>query len=56
MIKFKEFLFERIMKSGEKWFVTTSSGDRVLGSHRSKQKALNQLAAIEISKKKRQKS
>jgi hypothetical protein len=53
MITFKEFLTEKIMKSGKNWVVTSSSGDKVLGKHKSKKKALAQLAAVEISKKQR---
>lgn len=46
-------LIEKIMKSGENFVVTDSSGKKILGKHKSKKKAAAQLAAIEISKKKR---
>lgn len=42
-----------IKKSGNKYIVTDSSGEQILGSHESKAKALRQLRAIEISKAKR---
>ena len=43
---------ERIVKQGDVYAVKTSAGDRTLGTHPSKKAALQQLAAIEISKKK----
>jgi hypothetical protein len=52
MIKFKTLL-EKIIKRGNKYMVMSSSGDKVLGTHPTKQKALKQLAAVEISKKSR---
>lgn len=53
MMNLREFLTEKIMKSGKNWVVTSSSGNKVLGKHKSKKKALAQLAAVEISKKQR---
>jgi len=41
---------------GAKWYVLDSSGKKVLGKHPSKDKAVAQLQAIEISKKKHQES
>lgn len=45
-----EMLAEKILKRGSKWVVTDKSGKKVLGTHPSKEKALKQLRAIEISK------
>jgi hypothetical protein len=45
-------LVEMIRKVGNKYKVLDSSGEKVLGTHQIKQKALKELAAIEISKKK----
>ena len=42
--------------SGNKWYVLDSSGKEVLGTHSSKEKAVAQLQAIEISKKERNES
>lgn len=42
-----------IKKRGKNWVVTDSSGKKILGNHPSKQKALKQLAAVEIGKKKK---
>lgn len=42
-----------IVKHGNKWQVKDSSGKKILGTHETKQEAIDQLAAIEISKKKR---
>lgn len=42
-----------IKKSGKGYKVTDSTGKKTLGTHSSKDKALKQLAAIEISKKKK---
>jgi hypothetical protein len=42
-----------IVKRGNKWEVRDSSGEKLLGTHYSKEEAVDQLAAIEISKKKR---
>ena len=44
-----------IRKRGNKWVVTPKSGGKVLGTHSSKEKAIAQLRAIEISKKRRKK-
>ena len=41
-----------IKKIGDKYKVTTSSGDKTLGTHSTKKAALAQLAAVEISKAK----
>jgi predicted methyltransferase len=41
---------EMIKKRGNKWVVTDKSGKKVLGTHPSREKALKQLQAIEISK------
>jgi hypothetical protein len=46
-------LLEKILKKGNEFLVTDSSGKKVLGKHKSKKKALAQLAAVEISKMKR---
>lgn len=51
MKSFNRFLNEGIKKRGDKFVVTDSSGDKVLGTHGSRKKALKQLAAVEISKK-----
>ena len=42
-----------IVKRGDKWQVRDSSGKKVLGTHDTKQEAVKQLAAVEISKKER---
>ena len=44
---------DMIKKSGSKYKVMDSSGKKVLGTHETKAKAEKQLAAIEISKKKK---
>ena len=43
-------LNEMIKRRGKEWIVTDKSGKKVLGTHPSKEKALKQLRAIEISK------
>jgi len=43
-----------IKKSGDKFIVTDSSGEKILGTHESEEQAIKQLQAIEISKKKRE--
>ena len=53
MRSFKRFLKEGIKKRGDNFVVTDSSGDKVLGTHDTRKKALKQLAAVEISKKKK---
>lgn len=40
-----------IKKQGKNWVVTDSSGKKILGTHPSKERAMKQLAAVEISKK-----
>jgi hypothetical protein len=52
MKKFIE-LVEMIRKTKNGYQVLDSEGKKVLGTHESKKKALKQLAAIEISKKRR---
>lgn len=42
-----------IVKRGDKWQVRDSSGKKILGTHSTKKEAIAQLAAVEISKKKR---
>lgn len=42
-----------IKKSGSGYAVTTKSGSKVLGKHKTKKQAQKQLAAIEISKHKK---
>jgi hypothetical protein len=42
-----------IVHKGSKWEVRDSSGEKLLGTHDTKQEAAKQLAAIEISKKER---
>jgi uncharacterized membrane protein len=41
---------EMIKKRGKKWVVLDKSGKKVLGTHPSREKAVKQLQAIEISK------
>lgn len=49
---FEEFINEKIEKHGSKWLVKDSKGKKTLGTHPTKEKAIKQLQAIEISKKK----
>jgi hypothetical protein len=42
-----------IKKSGNKFVVTDSSGEKILGTHESKKQAIRQLQAIEASKAER---
>lgn len=42
-----------IKKQGSKYVVKTKGGDRTLGTHATKAKALDQLRAIEASKHRR---
>lgn len=42
-----------IKKSGSKWLVTSKDGSKVLGKHDTKKAALEQLRAIEASKRER---
>ena len=44
---------ESIVKRGDKWVVMNSDKTRILGKHKTEKEARAQLAAIEISKKKR---
>jgi len=44
---------QMIRKKGNKYQVLDSKGDKVLGEHLTREDALKQLAAIEISKKKK---
>jgi len=46
-------IMEMIVKSGKNFLVKDSSGQKILGKHPSKKSAMKQLAAIEISKKRR---
>jgi len=50
--RFSEYqaLNEKVLKRGNKWVVTDKSGKKVLGTHPSREKAIKQLQAIEISK------
>lgn len=50
--RFAEYqeLNEKVLKRGNKWVVTDKSGKKVLGTHPSREKAIKQLQAIEISK------
>lgn len=52
VVSFSDYqeLNEMIKKRGSKWVVTDKSGKKVLGTHPSREKALKQLRAIEISK------
>ena len=43
-----------IKKQDDKYIVTDSSGEKILGKHESKEQAIKQLQAIEISKKERE--
>lgn len=43
---------KKIRKEGDKWLVTDSSGKKILGRHDTRKEALEQLQAIEVSKKK----
>lgn len=45
-----ELIQEEIHKRGDEFVVTTEGGEKVLGTHPTKEKAQKQLAAIEISK------
>jgi hypothetical protein len=47
---FSEFITEKVAKRGKDWVVLDSKGKKVLGTHPSKEKAVKQLQAIEISK------
>ena len=43
-----------IKQSDGKFIVTDSTGEKILGTHESKEQAIKQLQAIEISKKQRE--
>ena len=47
-----EYRITMLKKVGKKYVVFDSTGENRLGSHATREKALKQLAAIEISKKK----
>jgi hypothetical protein len=46
---------DMIKKKGSQWVVTDSTGKKVLGKHKTKKEAQKQIAAVEISKKKKKK-
>lgn len=50
--RFAEFeeINEKIAKRGNSWVVLNKKGTKVLGTHQTKEKAIKQLQAIEISK------
>jgi len=50
MKSFKEYIGETIVQRDGKWLVMNKKKDRILGTHDTKELALKQLAAIEISK------
>ena len=50
MIKLIDLLSETIKKVDDKWIVYPKKGGKRLGTHATKEKALKQLAAIEINK------
>ena len=50
MIKLIDLLPETIKKVDDKWVVYPKKGGKRLGTHDTKEKALKQLAAIEINK------
>jgi hypothetical protein len=47
----KGIMGERIERSGSNWVVKPKTGNHVLGTHPTKKAAIEQLAAIEISKR-----
>lgn len=49
----RDLILEIIKKSGDEWIVYPKDGGKRLGTHKSKNSALRQLKAIEISKSKR---
>jgi len=51
MIKFQTLL-EKILKKGNKYYVTDKKGQKILGIHPNRGKAVDQLQAIEASKAK----
>lgn len=46
-------LSEKLLKKGEKFVVTDSTGKKVLGTHETRKKAVKQLQAVEASKARR---
>lgn len=52
ILRFSDFeeINEKIAHRGKKWVVLNKKGDKVLGTHSSREKAVKQLQAIEISK------
>ena len=50
MIKLADLISETIKKVDDKWVVYPKKGGKRLGTHDTKEKALKQLAAIEINK------
>lgn len=43
-------LMEKIRKNGDKWEVTNEAGTKVLGTHSTREDAVEQLQAIEANK------
>lgn len=46
----RKLIFSKIRKHGDEWQVTTEDGSKVLGTHPTREEAVKQLQAIEISK------
>lgn len=51
-MRINDILVEYVRKRGNKWQVMNKDGTKVLGTHPSKEKAENQLRAIEANKHK----
>ncbi|ADM80143.1 hypothetical protein phiAS5_ORF0300 [Aeromonas phage phiAS5] len=53
-MNFKDFttLFEYIEKRGDEWVVLNHAKTKVLGTHKTRKEAVDQLQAIEIAKHK----
>lgn len=51
---YKQIIIEKVIERNGKWLVTNKSGSKILGTHSNKEDALEQLHAIEISKKRTQ--